>query len=67
MIAASVKFSFKLNIGCPKNYKPKKFILDWLNQNKLKDEKVEIKNVTLDKGVIGIIGPNYKKSTSKNY
>ena len=27
LIVASVKFSFKLNIGCPKNYKPKKFIL----------------------------------------
>ena len=34
-IAASVKFSFKLNIGCPKKYEPKKFILDWVkNQNK---------------------------------
>ncbi len=29
LIAASVKFSFKLNIGCPKKYRPKKFILDW--------------------------------------
>ena len=28
LIAASVKFSFKLNIGCPKNYKPKRFILN---------------------------------------
>ena len=28
LIAASVKFSFKLNIGCPKKYEPKKFILD---------------------------------------
>ena len=35
LIAASVKFSFKLNIGCPKKYGPKKFILDWVkNQNK---------------------------------
>ncbi len=35
LIAASVKFSFKLNIGCPKKYKPKKFILDWVKkQNK---------------------------------
>ena len=35
LIAASVKFSFKLNIGCPKKYEPKKFILDWVkNQNK---------------------------------
>ena len=24
LIAASVKFSFKLNIGCPKNYEPQK-------------------------------------------
>ena len=29
LIAASVKFSFKLNIGCPKAYEPKKSIFDW--------------------------------------
>ena len=29
LIAASVKFSFKLNIGCPKAYEPKKYIFDW--------------------------------------
>jgi len=34
LIAASVKFSFKLSIGCPKDYKPKKFILDWVKKNK---------------------------------
>jgi ornithine carbamoyltransferase len=35
LIAASVKFSFKLNIGCPKKYEPKKFVLDWVkSQNK---------------------------------
>ena len=35
LIAASVKFSFKLSIGCPKKYKPKKFVLDWVkNHNK---------------------------------
>jgi len=34
LIAASVKFSFKLSIGCPKNYEPKKFILDWVKKNK---------------------------------
>ena len=35
LIAASVKFSFRLSIGCPKNYKPKKFIIDWAkNKNK---------------------------------
>jgi len=36
LIAASVKFSFKLNIGCPTKYKPKKFILDWVKKNKRK-------------------------------
>ncbi len=36
LIAASVKFGFKLNIGCPKNYYPKKFILDWVKKNKKK-------------------------------
>ena len=39
--------------------------LDWLNHNKLKGEKVEIKNVTLDRGVIGIIGPNSRKVLQK--
>ena len=34
LIAASVKFSFKLNIGCPKNYEPKKFVLEWVKKNK---------------------------------
>jgi ornithine carbamoyltransferase len=34
LIAASVKFSFKLSIGCPKNYKPKKFVIDWVKKNK---------------------------------
>ena len=36
LIAASVKFSFKLNIGCPKKYEPKKFILDWVKNNNKK-------------------------------
>ncbi|MDB0046845.1 ornithine carbamoyltransferase [Candidatus Pelagibacter sp.] len=34
LIAASIKFSFKLSIGCPKNYKPKKFVLNWVKKNK---------------------------------
>jgi ornithine carbamoyltransferase len=34
LIAASIKFSFKLNIGCPKGYEPKKFVLDWVKKNK---------------------------------
>ena len=36
LIAASVKFSFKLSIGCPKKYEPKKFILDWAKINNKK-------------------------------
>jgi len=36
LIAASVKFNFKLNIGCPNKYGPKKFILDWVKKNKKK-------------------------------
>jgi ornithine carbamoyltransferase len=36
LIAASVKFSFNLNIGCPKGYEPKKTIIDWVKKNKRK-------------------------------
>ena len=34
LIATSVKFSFNLNIGCPKNYEPKKSVIDWVKKNK---------------------------------
>ena len=36
LIAASVKFSFKLNIGCPKKYWPKKSILEWAQEKNKK-------------------------------
>ena len=36
LIAASIKFSFKLSIGCPKKYQPKKIILDYIKNNKNK-------------------------------
>ncbi len=36
LIAASIKFSFKLNIGCPKNYQPNKIILSYIKSNKNK-------------------------------
>jgi ornithine carbamoyltransferase len=50
LIAASVKFSFKLNIGCPKKYEPKKFVIDWVKKNKKKihifnDAKKAARNV----------------------
>ena len=36
LIAASIKFSFKLNIGCPKNYRPNKKIMNYIKSNKNK-------------------------------
>ena len=36
LIAASVKFKFKLNIGCPKNYRPPRFVINWVKKNKRK-------------------------------
>ena len=34
-IAAAAKFNFKLNIGCPDNYKPNKKVLIWAKKIKL--------------------------------
>ncbi len=36
LIAASVKFSFKLNIGCPKKFEPGKEVRNWVKENKKK-------------------------------
>ncbi len=36
LIEASVKFSFRLNIGCPKKFEPKKKIRDWVKKNNKK-------------------------------
>jgi len=36
LIAASVKLSFKLSIGCPKKFQPKKDILNWVKNNNKK-------------------------------
>ncbi|MBC8304311.1 MAG: ornithine carbamoyltransferase [Pelagibacterales bacterium] len=33
LIEASVKFSFKLNVGCPKKYEPNKLLLNWAANN----------------------------------
>ena len=41
LIAASIKFNFKLNIGCPNDYRPKKLILDWVRKN---NKKINIFN-----------------------
>ncbi len=36
LIAASIKFKFKLNIGCPKKYQPNKNISNYIKNNKNK-------------------------------
>ena len=36
LISASIKFSFKLKIGCPSKYQPKKTIINYLKKNKNK-------------------------------
>ena len=36
LIAASIKFSFKLKIGCPKNYQPNQGIMSYIKKNKNK-------------------------------
>ena len=46
LIAASVKFSFRLSIGCPKKFAPGKKIKDWVNKIKKFKIKEEIFNYT---------------------
>src|SRR6056300_997333 len=47
LIAASVKFSFKLSIGCPKNFEPGKEVRSWV---KNKNKKIEqFKKFKIDK------------------
>tara|TARA_A100001234_G_C12604054_1_gene376354 strand:+ start:448 stop:1377 length:930 start_codon:yes stop_codon:yes gene_type:complete len=41
LIAASIKFSFQLNIACPKNFEPKKEIRNWV---KKQNKKINIYN-----------------------
>ena len=77
LIAASVKFSFNLNIGCPKNYEPKKFVLDWVKKNKRKinifnDAKKAVKNadVIFSDKVISLndkVNKNKKIKDFKNF
>ena len=50
LIAASVKFSFRLHIGCPKKFEPKKKIRDWVKKN---NKKIYIYNDP-DKAVEGV-------------
>jgi len=77
LIEASVKFSFRLSIGCPKNYEPKKFLLDWVKKNKGKinvynDAKKAAKNsdVVFSDKVISLndkVNKNKKVKDFKNF
>jgi len=49
LIAASIKFSFKLNIGCPKTYQPNDQIIDYIKKHK---NKISIYNDP-EKAVLG--------------
>jgi len=49
LIAASVKFSFKLSIGCPKKYEPGKEVRNWVRKN---NKKIFIYNDPI-KAVVG--------------
>ena len=74
LIAASVKFSFNLNIGCPKKYEPKKIILDWARSknkkiNIINDAKKAVKNadVIFSDKVISLNDKVNKKKKIKEF
>ena len=74
LIAASVKFSFNLNIGCPKKYEPKKSILDWVKSknttvNIFRDAKKAITNadVIFSDKVISLNDKVDKKKKIKDF
>ena len=74
LIAASVKFKFNLNIGCPNNYLPNKDILSWAQkQNKFikvnSDPKISIKNadVVFSDKVISLNDKVNKKKKLKDF
>ena len=77
LIATSVKFKFNLNVGCPKNYRPPKFVMDWVKKNKRKinifnDPKKAAKNadVVFSDKVVSLndkVNKNKKIKDFKNY
>ena len=74
LIEASIKFSFKLNIGCPKNYNPPSEILRMIRQKSSKikifnSPKVAIKNadVVLTDKVISMNDKLNKKKKIKDF
>ena len=74
LIEASIKFSFKLNIGCPKNYNPPSEMLRMIKQKSSKikifnSPKVAIKNadVVLTDKVISMNDKVNKKKKIKDF
>ena len=74
LIAASIKFSFKLNIGCPKNYQPNKDIMSFIKNNKSKvliynDPKKAVKgaDVIFSDKVISLNDKVNKKKKLSNF
>ena len=74
LIEASIKFSFKLNIGCPKNYNPPSEMLRMIRQKSSKikifnNPKVAIKNadVVLTDKVISMNDKVNKKKKNKDF
>ena len=74
LIAASIKFSFKLNIGCPKNYKPDHKMMNYINRNKNKififnDPKKAVKgaDVVFSDKVISLNDKINKKKKLKDF
>ena len=74
LIEASIKFSFKLNIGCPKNYNPSSEMLRMIKQKSSKikifnNPKVAIKNadVVLTDKVISMNDKVNKKKKIKDF
>ncbi len=74
LIAASIKFSFKLNIGCPKNFQPNKEMRSYLKKNKNKifvfnDAKKAVQNadVIFSDKVISLNDKVNKKKKIKQF
>jgi len=74
LIAASVKFSFKLSIGCPKKYEPGKEVRNWIKKNNKKifiynDKKKAVlgADVIFSDKVISLNDKNNKKEKIKAF
>jgi len=74
LIAASVKFSFKLSIGCPKKFEPAQEVRNWVKKNKKKiyiynDPKKAIKgaDVIFSDKVISLNDKGNKKKKIKAF